>query len=133
MTPPKRCPGCDHPIPRTEPWCTPCHLRLPAQLQQDLTRAERALSALRAQALDWLGSHPHATERELEIIRLAATGLENQQIADELHLAVHTVRDHWRRLSKRWGCRNRTQVVATAFRLGYLCIEGGPEAKVARA
>lgn len=129
---PKRCPGCSHPIPATDPWCTPCHLRLPAPLQQELEHTQRSLRALQASALAWLESHPHATERELDIIRLAASGLENQQIADELHVTVHTVRDHWRRLSKRWGCRNRTQVVARAFELGYLRIEEGPEAKVVK-
>jgi len=101
-------------------------------LQQELEHTQRSLRALQASALAWLESHPHATERELDIIRLAASGLENQQIADELHVTVHTVRDYWRRLSKRWGCRNRTQVVARAFELGYLRIEEGPEAKVVK-
>lgn len=34
------------------------------------------------------------TARELEVLRLIADGLSNQQIADRLHLSVHTVKNH---------------------------------------
>lgn len=118
-----RCPGCSHPIAATAPWCAPCEQRMPTRLQRDVLTADRALRAARAAAITWLGQHPHATERELQIIALAAQGLDNAEIAERLHVALHTVRDHWKRLSKRWGCTGRTHVVATAFQLGYLKLE----------
>src|SRR5690606_12524704 len=123
---------CSHPITATDPRCTHWHQRLPAHLQQELEHTQRALRAWRGNALASLEAHTDATERELGIIRLAASGPENQHIAAELHVTVHTVRDYCLRLSKRWGCRNRAQVVARAFELGYLRIEEGPEAKVVK-
>lgn len=124
-----RCPGCDHLIAITESWCNPCHLRLPKDVRFAVLTAERSLRAAVAEGIVWLGEHPHATDRELEVITRAATGMENDQIATELSLSIHTVRDHWRKVMARWGCTNRTQVVATAFRLGYLSITDGPERK----
>lgn len=129
MAAPKRCPGCSHPISRAEEWCHPCNLRLPEGLRRAVVDADRALRAAVAAAVVWLGQHPHATDREIEVIERGARGLENEAIAAELCLSVHTVRDHWRRLQARWGCANRTQVVATAFRLGYLATGDGPERK----
>lgn len=129
--PPNRCPGCSHPIARVETWCHTCDRRLPKELRHEVVTADRALRAAVAEAIVWLGEHPHASGRELEIISRAAQGMENEAIAKELHLSVHTVRDHWRRVMARWGCANRTQVVATAFRLGYLTVEDGPERKKA--
>lgn len=123
MTAPKRCPGCSRPISKVETRCTPCHLRLPEDLQRDIEDAERTLRAKDAEAHVWLGQHPHATERELQVIALAAQGRDNDEIAEELSVSVHTVRDYWRNLSKRWGCRGRAHVVATAFRLGYMSLE----------
>ena len=129
--PPNRCPGCSHVISHVETWCHPCDLRLPKDLRHMVATADRALRSAVAEATVWLGEHPHATDREINIISRAAQGAENEQIAAELSLSVHTVRDHWRRVSARWGCTNRTQVVATAFRLGYLSVEDGPERKKA--
>lgn len=129
--PPARCPGCSHPISRVETWCNPCDLRLPKHLRSNVVTADRELRAAVAEATTWLEAHPHASDREVEIISRAAQGMENETIAKELHLSVHTVRDHWRRVMSRWGCTNRTQVVATAFQLGYLSVEDGPERKAA--
>ncbi|WP_017602217.1 LuxR C-terminal-related transcriptional regulator [Nocardiopsis lucentensis] len=129
----KRCPGCSRPVAATEHWCGPCHLRLPEQLRRAVEDAERALRARVADAHVWLDTHPHATDRELDVIGLASQGLENTEIADQLHVSVHTVRDCWRNLSKRWGCSGRAHIIATAFRLGYLSVQDGPERKKATA
>lgn len=123
MAGPNRCPGCSRLIGRTEHWCHPCHLRLPEHLRRTVEDAERTLRARVAEAHVWLGEHPHATARELEVIALAAQGRDNDEIAAELSVSVHTVRENWRNLSKRWGCRGRAHVVATAFRLGYMNLE----------
>lgn len=123
MATPARCPGCSHPMPAANRWCTPCNLRMPLALRTRVETAEQSLSVAATEATKWLAQHPHATERDLQVIVLAAQGRENQEIADQLHLSIHTVKDHWRQLSKRWGCRGRAHIVATAFQLGYLNLE----------
>lgn len=63
---PKRCPGCHTPIAATEDWCTPCDLRMPESLRDEVVRADWAHRAAIAAALTWLGEHPHATDREIQ-------------------------------------------------------------------
>ena len=127
--PPKKCCGCSRHISAVETWCNPCHLRLPTGVRATVEDADRTLRAAIADGVVWLQTHPHATDRELDIIAGASRGLENQHIAEELSLSLHTVRWYWRDLQRRWGCTNRAHVVATAYRLGYLQVADGPERK----
>jgi LuxR family maltose regulon positive regulatory protein len=60
------------------------------------------------------------SERELEVLRLVANGLTNQAIADELFIAVSTVKSHTNSIYGKLGVRNRTQAVAEARALGLL-------------
>jgi LuxR family maltose regulon positive regulatory protein len=60
------------------------------------------------------------TERELEVLRLIATGLSNREIAQELFVAVSTVKSHINHLYGKLEVRNRTQAVARAQKLGLL-------------
>lgn len=47
------------------------------------------------------------TDRELEIARLAADGMPNQQIADRLHLSIRTVENHLHRAFRKLGVDSR--------------------------
>jgi ATP/maltotriose-dependent transcriptional regulator MalT len=60
------------------------------------------------------------TERELEILRLIATGLSNQAIADQLFLALGTVRWYAHDIYSKLGVGSRTQAVARARELSLL-------------
>jgi LuxR family maltose regulon positive regulatory protein len=60
------------------------------------------------------------TERELEILRLIATGLSNQAIADQLFLALGTVRWYAHDIYSKLGVGNRTQAVARARELNLI-------------
>lgn len=117
-----RCPGCSRPTTQSAPWCPPCHLRIPTELRQRHHAAAAAEKTARDAIVNWLGQHPHATTRELEILALAARGHDNARIAADLHISVHTVKDAWRNLSQRWACHGRAHVIATAFQLGYLTV-----------
>lgn len=119
----RRCPGCARPLGARAEWCEPCRARLPASLQDQLLTAQRDLARVTARVQTWLRTHPRVTERELELIRLAASGLTDREIAEHLALALVTVRDYWKDLLRRWECRGRVQAVAMAVRLGYLRIE----------
>jgi LuxR family maltose regulon positive regulatory protein len=60
------------------------------------------------------------SQRELEILRLVADGLTNQEIADRLVLSLPTVKWHTGNLYGKLGINSRTQAVAKARELGML-------------
>jgi LuxR family maltose regulon positive regulatory protein len=60
------------------------------------------------------------SERELEVLRLLATGASNQEIADELSIALSTARKHVSNVSRKLGTKNRTQAVSRGRDVGLL-------------
>jgi DNA-binding NarL/FixJ family response regulator len=60
------------------------------------------------------------TEREAEILRLVARGLSNQEIADSLVVAVHTVKSHVAHVLAKLETRDRTQAVIVAYETGFI-------------
>ena len=60
------------------------------------------------------------TERELEILRLIAEGLSNQEIGSQLYLSLNTVKAHTRNIYGKLGVNSRTQAAARARVLGIL-------------
>jgi predicted ATPase/class 3 adenylate cyclase/DNA-binding CsgD family transcriptional regulator len=55
------------------------------------------------------------TAREVEVLRLVAGGATNQQIAQTLHVSVHTVNTHLTNILNKTGCENRTAASAFAI------------------
>ncbi|HEX5909235.1 MAG TPA: helix-turn-helix transcriptional regulator [Thermoleophilaceae bacterium] len=55
------------------------------------------------------------TERELDVTRRIARGLGTSEIAAELYLSPHTVRDHVKAIFEKVGVRSRGELVATVF------------------
>ena len=60
------------------------------------------------------------SERELEVLRLIADGLDNAQIADQLVISVNTVKSHAHHLMNKLGTNNRIQLVGRARELHLL-------------
>jgi len=60
------------------------------------------------------------SERELDVLRLIAEGLSNQEIARRLHLSLSTVKWHTGNIYGKLGVKNRTQAVAKGRALGIL-------------
>jgi LuxR family transcriptional regulator, maltose regulon positive regulatory protein len=60
------------------------------------------------------------SERELEVLQLLAAGRSNQQIAEELVVALDTVKKHVSHILDKLGAANRTQAVARARELQLL-------------
>ncbi|MDQ4077268.1 MAG: tetratricopeptide repeat protein, partial [Chloroflexota bacterium] len=70
-------------------------------------------------------SHPTGlveplTPRELEVLRLLASGLSNQEIADRLVISVGTVKSYTHQIYSKLQVRNRTQAVLHSRQLNLL-------------
>ena len=96
----------------------------------DLTRALAALESgrpyldpgLAGETLttDANRSRPKLTEREVAVLELLAEGHDYQEIGARLGLGSETVRTHVRKACGRLKAATRTQVVATALRMGLI-------------
>ena len=51
------------------------------------------------------------TRRQIEVVELMATGMENREIAEELNLSEHTVHKHLENIRERLGVRNRVGIL----------------------
>ncbi len=60
------------------------------------------------------------TECEVEVLRLMAVGLKNQEIADKLVVSLNTIRYHSKNIFGKLGVDNRTAAVAHAREMGLL-------------
>ncbi len=60
------------------------------------------------------------TRQEVEVLRLLAEGLTNQQVAERLFITVGTVKFHVHNLYLKLGAQNRTQAVALGRERGWL-------------
>lgn len=62
----------------------------------------------------------HLTERECDILRLLADGLQKKEIADKLEISTHTVSTHLRRVYTKLHVTTNTGAVAKALRKGII-------------
>ena len=65
----------------------------------------------------------HLSNRELDIIKLAAKGFTNKEIADKLHLSYRTVEGHMRDVFNKLGVGSRTEAVLFGLRKGWFTLE----------
>jgi NarL family two-component system response regulator LiaR len=63
------------------------------------------------------------TEREVEILKLIAQGLPNQEIAEKLVISERTVRTHVTNILSKLHLANRTQAALYALREGLADLE----------
>ena len=69
-------------------------------------------------------AHP-LTDRELEVLRCAAQGLTNYDIAQRLYISVRTVEAHLTHVYNKLGVSSRTEAVVHAMRQGWIQPEDG--------
>jgi len=60
------------------------------------------------------------SRRERSVLGMIAEGLANQEIADRLHISLHTVKSHAQRINAKLGVSRRTQAIVRAKALGLL-------------
>jgi NarL family two-component system response regulator LiaR len=63
------------------------------------------------------------TKREMEVLKLAAQGLTNREIAGRLTISVRTVQGHLSHIFSKLGVGSRTEAVLYALREGRLTLE----------
>ncbi len=62
------------------------------------------------------------TEREQNVLFYVSQGLINSEIAEKLHISVHTVKAHLEAIYDKFGVKNRVQAVVKAVVLGLIDI-----------
>ncbi|MFD5463806.1 response regulator [Kitasatospora sp. NPDC127059] len=98
---------------------------LPEELFRSVRGAAAGATALAPEVIGELVGQvvrPDAdlTEREVEVIRLAADGLSNRAIAEALFLSEATVKTHLVRIYRKLKVENRAAAVAEAARRGLI-------------
>jgi DNA-binding CsgD family transcriptional regulator len=100
------------------------HILEPIDRASRLARAlERLGAETEPQAFGSAANRParskELTKREREILRRAATGLQNKEIAERLGISVATVRNHIHNVLKKLGVHSKLEAVSLAFRYGW--------------
>lgn len=87
-----------------------------------VARGEVVLHPLAAQRLIGRGREtgPTLSDRELEVIRLASTGMATREIAEAMALSIRTVEGHFTSVFNKLGTANRAEAIATAAARGWL-------------
>jgi len=58
-------------------------------------------------------------EREIEVLRYAARGISNKEIAKEIGISERTVQTHFANIFKKLGVDNRIAAVLCALKMGW--------------
>jgi NarL family two-component system response regulator LiaR len=66
------------------------------------------------------------SEREMEVLKLAAKGFSNQDIADKLCLSIRTVQGHLGHIFNKLQVGSRTEAVVRALKEGWVTLEDMP-------
>jgi DNA-binding CsgD family transcriptional regulator len=78
-----------------------------------------------------LAKTPPLTEREREILRWLAEGLQNKEIAQKLGISLATVRNHIHNMLEKLDVHSKLEAVSLAFRQGWVGARSGSELAVA--
>lgn len=67
------------------------------------------------------------TQREIDVLRLVASGNANKQIADRLSIAEATVKNHVMNIMSKLGASDRTHAVTIALTRGLIVLDNPPK------
>ena len=66
------------------------------------------------------------SKREMEVLKLAATGVSNKDIAEQLFLSPRTIQVHLGNIFNKLGVASRTEAILHGLRRGWLSLEDLP-------
>jgi DNA-binding NarL/FixJ family response regulator len=99
-------------------------------IREELLRAVRAvyqgrqyLDPIVASHLAERRSHRPLSTREVEVLRMVATGLGNKEIAGALNIAEVTVKLHVSHVLEKLGVKDRTQAATVALQRGIISLD----------
>ncbi|MEZ4720805.1 MAG: response regulator transcription factor [Flavobacteriales bacterium] len=58
-------------------------------------------------------------DREIQVLRLVSQGLNSQEVAEMLHISIHTVNSHRKALLRKSKCKTPVELIAWAKEQGY--------------
>lgn len=90
-----------------------------AQAVRRIVVGERVIDPQLALAA-WGGRESPLTIRETEVLQMAAQGSEPQEVAEQLHLSVGTVRNYLTTVVTKLNARNRVDAIRIARESGWL-------------
>ena len=67
------------------------------------------------------------SEREIDVLKLLATGKSNKEIAEQLFISIHTVISHRKNISNKIGVKSTAALVIYAVANGLIDVEGFTE------
>jgi len=82
--------------------------------------ANRILSVINSEPDGLPDGSANLSRRELEVLRLVARGLSNQEIGDRLFVSLSTVKGHNSKIFEKLGVKRRTEALVRARELGLL-------------
>jgi DNA-binding NarL/FixJ family response regulator len=65
-------------------------------------------------------------QREFEVLKLAAKGMSNKEIAQELTISIRTVQSHLVNIFTKLNVNSRTEAVLHALREGWIALDDLP-------
>jgi DNA-binding NarL/FixJ family response regulator len=89
----------------------------------DPTIAQKVISRLGPAGGRAAGEPERPSERELEVLRLAARGLTNRAIGLQLGISERTVHSHLINIFAKLGVGSRTEAAMKAVRMGWISVD----------
>lgn len=87
-----------------------------AMLPSEKNRILSEFARTSSQAADDAAAEPSLTKRELEVLQLVVTGATNGEIAQELHISQHTVKNHVHNILEKLQVADRHEATAVAVK-----------------